>query len=181
MNDKHPIEDDILVLRCREGDAAALETLLTRWQERLWRHALRVTGDSEAAWDILQEALLVIARKIHKLEAASAFAVWAYRVTRNKANDWLRRNRRRLRRDTHYAASRSLVDQGEDDSLERGDGLQRAIARLPHSERALLAMRYEDDFGTDEIADMLGIPVGTVKSRLHYIKQRLRTLMGEQP
>ena len=177
MSQQHPEPDDLLVLACRQGDAAALESLLTRWQERLWRHALRLTGDSEAAWDVLQDSLLAIARQIGRLESDSAFGVWAYRITRNKANDWVRRHIRRREREAFYSRARCEESPDPDESLPNTDLLQRLVKRLPPAEQILLALRFTEGFTNDEIAQMLGIPAGTVKSRLHTLRQRLRTLM----
>ena len=165
------------MLACRQGDAAALEVLLARWQERLWRHALRVTGDAEAAWDVLQEALLAIAQQIRRLESESAFGVWAYRIVRNKANDWVRRHVRRREREAHYSRSRREDAGDPDERLPRTDRLQQVIKRLPSAEQALLTLRFTDGFSNDEIARMLGVPAGTVRSRLHRIRQRLRALL----
>lgn len=177
MSQHHSNSDDLLVLACRQGDAAALEVLLARWQERLWRHALRVTGDTEAAWDVLQESLLAIAQQIRRLESESAFGVWAYRIAKNKANDWVRRHVRRREREAHYSRLGREEASDPDETLPDIDRLQRMIRRLPSAEQALLALRYTDGFSNDEIAQMLGIPAGTVRSRLHYIRQRLRALL----
>ncbi len=166
--------DELLVLACRQGDAAALEVLLAGWQERLWRHALRITGDTEAAWDVLQESLLAIAQQIGRLESESAFGVWAYRIARNKANDWVRRHARRREREAHYGRSRREEVCDPDESLPDTDRLRRAIRQLPSAEQALLTLRFTDGFSNDEIAQMLGIPAGTVRSRLHRIRRRLR-------
>ncbi len=167
----------MLVLRCREGDAAALDALLGRWQERLWRHALRLTGDPEAAWDVLQEALLVIAQQIRRLEAESAFAVWAYRVTTHKARDWLRQHVRRKERERRYAEMRGRAEVETDDPPIRQADLRSAMRNMPPADQALLKLCYEDEFTMDEIAQMLALPPGTVKSRLYSARHRLRDLM----
>ncbi len=172
-----PDSDELLVLACRQGDAAALEALLARWQERLWRHALRLTGDSEAAWDVLQESLLAIARQIRRLESESAFGVWAYRITRNKARDWMRRHVRRREKEARYSRLRPEETVDPEEALPESDRLQRLMKQLPSAEQALLNLRYTEGFSNDEIAQMLGIPAGTVGSRLHYIRQRLRALL----
>jgi RNA polymerase sigma factor (sigma-70 family) len=177
VNQHHSNPDDLLVLACRQGDAAALEVLLARWQEKLWRHALRLTGDTEAAWDVLQDSLLVIARQIRQLESESAFGVWAYRITRNKARDWVRHNIRCREREAHYCRQNHQDASEPDDSLPDTDNLRQTIRQLSADEQTLLALRFTDGFSNDEIAHMLGIPAGTVKSRLHYIRQRLRALL----
>ena len=170
-------EDELLVLRSREGDASALDALLRRWQEPLWRHALRLTGEEDAAWDVLQESLLVIARGIRRLEAEAAFGVWAYRIVGHKSRDWLRRHIRRRERELRYAEQRQIETADAEEPLPAVADLKSLLTRLGDGERTLLTLRFENGFSIDEIAQMLGLPAGTVKSRLHTAKQHLRTLM----
>jgi RNA polymerase sigma-70 factor (ECF subfamily) len=171
------IADELLVIRCRQGDAEALDLLLRRWQEPLWRHALRVTGQEAAAWDVLQEALVIISRDIHKLEIEAAFGAWAYRITGHKAQDWLRQNLRRQDREKRFAEQQSIDKETADLPLAESEALREQMSRLEIADRTLLSLRFENGFTLDEIAQMLGIPTGTVKSRLHTVRQRLRTLM----
>jgi len=169
------IPDERLVLRCREGDPAALDALLARWQEPLWRHARRLTDSDDATWDVLQEAFLAIARDIRKLESEGAFGVWAYRIVGHKSRDWLRRHIRRREREERYAAQ-TQPDEGEE-LLPATAALREALGELAEADRTLLTLRFTDGFSMDELAQMLGVPAGTVKSRLHFAKQRLRALM----
>ena len=173
-------EDELLVLRCREGDADALNTLLNRWQEPLWRHAYRLIGEESTAWDVLQEALLVIARDIRRLEAESAFGAWAYRIVSHKSKDWLRQHVRRRDREIRFATQLQLEAEGAAEPPPDEERLQRALPKLDKADQTLLRLRFQEDFSIEEIAHMLGVPAGTVKSRLHYAKQRLRSLMEEQ-
>lgn len=170
-------EDELLVLRCRQGDAVALDELLRRWQEPLWRHAFRLTSEEDAAWDVLQESLLVIARDIRQLETESAFGVWAYRIVGHKSRDWLRQHIRRRKRETRYAEQQWVETADAEEPLPEAADLPVLLRRLTDAERALLTLRFENGFNIEEIAHMLGIPAGTVKSRLHYAKEHLRTLM----
>ena len=78
MDLRERITNELLVLRCQEGDVAAFEQLVERWQERLWRHAWRLTGDENAAWDALQEAWIGISRGLRRLAEPAAFPGWAY-------------------------------------------------------------------------------------------------------
>lgn len=181
MNAYREADDELLVLLCRQGDAEAFASLVARWQERLWRHAARLTGDGTAAWDILQEACIAIARDISRLETAAAFPVWAHRIIANKSCDWLRQHSRRVAREAGYV-EQWLLDQPDPvPTTGMIEGLRAARARLAPSDRALLSLRFDDDFSVEEIAGMLNVPSGTVKSRLHYLKQRLRILMEEKP
>jgi RNA polymerase sigma-70 factor (ECF subfamily) len=169
------ITDELLVIRCRQGDAEALNVLLRRWQEPLWRHALRITGEDAAAWDVLQEALVSIARDIHKLETEAAFGAWAYRIASYKAKDWLRQNLRRRCRETRFASQQAIDNEESEGICPGSEDLQEKLKTLEVQDRTLVALRFENEFSLEEIAQMLGIPMGTVKSRLHSVRQRLRT------
>ena len=80
------IHDELLVLRCQSGETEALEELIRSWQPRLWRHARRLTGRVDAAWDVLQETLLAIVRSLHRLDDPALFRTWAYRIASQRTN-----------------------------------------------------------------------------------------------
>jgi RNA polymerase sigma-70 factor (ECF subfamily) len=178
MNRRERTADELLVLRCQEGDADGFEELLGRWQERLWRHAWRLTGDEAAAWDVLQETWIAVARDVARLEDAAMFPGWAYRITSNKCRDWIRREVRRRRADEVYP-QQVVEAQGETGDSPQVASLKEALARLSGEDRAILALRYEEAFDTAEIAEIIGVPPGTVKSRLYYARQRLRQFLEE--
>lgn len=179
MNQREQITDELLVLRSQEGDTMAFAELFDRWQERLWRHAWRLTGDEQAAYDALQESWIGIARSIRRLSDASAFSGWAYRIVSNKCRDWVRREMRR-RKATEAYAERGRIDP-RPASLPGGrvDRLREAMALLSGADRAMLSLRYEEGFNTAEIGEILCIPAGTVKSRLYSARKRLRGHMEE--
>ena len=85
------IQDELLVLQCQEGDGDALKALIARWQPRLARLAWRLTGESEAARDVVQDAWLAIVRGLKRLDDPARFRWWAYRIVTNKCADWIRR------------------------------------------------------------------------------------------
>ena len=179
MSPQDRINDELLVLRCQEGSVAAFDELVGRWQERLWRHAWRLTGDQDAAWDVLQEAWMGISRGIGRLEDAAAFPAWAYQIVSNKSRDWIRREHRRRRAAEAYSDQMQQAGQVTSNVRQQSLSLKEALAQLPGRDRAILFLRYEEGFGTDEIAAILHIPAGTVKSRLHYARQRLRKYLEE--
>ena len=176
MNQRTRIEDELLVLRSQEGDAAAFDELVGRWQERLWRHAWRLTGREDAAWDVLQEAWMAITRGIGRLEDAGAFPGWAYRIVSNKCRDRVRCERRRREAVEEYADHVRRAEEGAS-GAEEGLDLKGALARLSGRDRAILSLRYEEGFDVAEIGRILDTPEGTVKSRLYYARQRLRKIM----
>lgn len=177
MNHRDQIYDQWLVLRCQARDADALDELLTRWQERLWRHAARLTGDSEAAWDILQETMVAISRRIAQLVDPAAFPAWAYRIATNQCRDFFRKERRNHRLVETY--SEQCLAEKRPDSAAVLD-LQAAVKRLSGPQQALLSLRYEHGFSVAEIARILDVHAGTVKSRLFTARQELRSLLEER-
>ena len=177
---RESILDQILVMRCQEGDSSAFEQLVRRWQRRLWRYALHLTGRNEAAWDVSQEAWIAILRGIRRLDDPATFTIWAYRIVRNKSADHWRRSDRR-RQLIRQAAQRSAGDDdaGDDD---RRDNVSRAMRRLSGEQQEMLALRYSHDLSIGQIARTLGVPSGTAKSRLYHARQELkRYLEGDRP
>jgi len=121
----------------------------------------------------------VISRRIGRLEDPAAFPAWAYRITSNKSRDWIRRRQRMRRADEAYGRRWHEAENGGTHSEQQFTNLREALADLSGRDRAILSLRYEDDFSTAEIAQILGIPSGTVKSRLYHARQRLRQFLEE--
>jgi RNA polymerase sigma-70 factor (ECF subfamily) len=171
------IYDELLVIKSRQGDRAAFNELVGRWQERLWHYAYRVTGSESAAWDIVQETWYGIIKGLRRLDDVSVFPQWAFRITSNKCADWGRKQKRQER------LNNELVKRGQNKSVEKQndyektESLQIAIEKLSPERRALLALRYSEGFDVSQIAEILRIPEGTVKSRLHRTVNEFRQLL----
>ena len=180
--------DEWLVVRCQEGSPQALDLLVRRWQRPLWQFARRHVGGEDAAWDVMQEAWLGILRQLRRLDDPAWFAAWAYRIVRNRCAEHYRRagRRRRLvealaeRRRTSAAAP---ADGADDPARENpGAAVADALRRLPSEQRELLSLKYREELNIIEIAFVLGIPAGTVKSRLHAAREELRRILeGDEP
>jgi len=165
--------DELLVMDCQDGSRRAMELLIGRWQKRLWRYALRLTGHSEAAWDVTQESWLAIVRGISRLNDPARFRPWAYRIVTNKANDWIGK----------YGRTRLLppdfdreVRRPDDEHAVATTDLNRLLHKLSHSARTVLTLHYLEGFALADIAGILHIPRGTVKSRLYAARNELRAL-----
>ncbi len=167
-----PVEqlvDEILVMDCQSGSVKAMEILVSRWQKRLWRYALNLTGDSEAAWDITQESWLGIIKGLRKLNDPARFRSWAYRIVTNKVNDWIRRNR---------TVKKVGLDeiQGHQCTEKKDAGVKELLEKLDMKKRAVLNLYYFEQLSVPEIGIALKIPKGTVKSRLHNARKELKEL-----
>jgi RNA polymerase sigma-70 factor (ECF subfamily) len=168
------IADEWLVLQSQDGDAHAFDLLVSRWQERLWRHARRLVRDDAAAWDVLQEAWMSILKNLRRLEDPGAFSGWAYRIVTFRCMDHLRRGKRQRRLEEEQAVRAPEPAEETDDDVEE---LRVALDELNVDQRAILSLHYKEELGVDRIAEILDIPVGTVKSRLHRARAALKERM----
>jgi RNA polymerase sigma factor (sigma-70 family) len=174
------ILDEWLVLRCQDRDAEALRELVGRYQQRIWRHALYLTGQHEAAREVAQETWLAIVRGLPGLRDPAAFRAWAYRLVARRSADWIRRRQRDRAHRQHASdgsestATPAPAPAADEDELSM---LRLAIRRLPPHQRSVLYLHYRDGLGVREIAAVLDIPPGTVKSRLHHARNTLRETM----
>lgn len=177
------IEDELLVLRCQGGATEAFGVLVTRWQPRLLRLATRLTASRDAGSDLVQDAWLVIARGLHRLDDPARFRTWVYRIVANKCADWIRR--RAVRRDAvpelQRVATARNDDSGPSISKEADEiiRLRAALRRLPDELRAILSLHYLEGLSVLEVAAVFDVPPGTVKSRLFSARAQLRNALQE--
>lgn len=171
--------DPWLVLRAQNGDRDALETLLDSVQRSLHRYLRAMIDDGSAADDVLQETLVRIYRKLRWLDDPALFRRWSYRIASREAFRFLARRQHSRARDEDDSGLETLPD-----TLaarpDAGD-LEHLLTHASPASRAVLLLHYEDDLTIDEVAAVLGIPPGTVKSRLAYGLQRLRETARRTP
>ncbi len=183
MRRPEQVLDELLVLRCQGGDAAALELLAERWQPCLLRLARRLTQSAEAD-ETVQEAWVAIARGLGRLEDPAHFGTWAYRIVARKSADWIRR-RQRGRRLAAEIAREPAADPAEPGAaLERDEQiarLRRALREIPADRRSVLELFYLEELSVRQIARALGVPAGTVKSRLFHARKALRQTLEDMP
>jgi RNA polymerase sigma-70 factor (ECF subfamily) len=176
VNRDRPYEE-LLVLRCQDGEERALGELVDRWQGRFVGHACRLTGRPDAASDVVQEAWIAIVRGLGGLDDPARFAPWAYRIVRNKCVDWVRRQQRRRRLGRELEENRRREEElalANGRHEPRPGRLIEALRALPPERQALLSLYYQDGLSVREIAEILEIPAGTVKSRLFQARNQLR-------
>ncbi len=169
------LQDELLVLMAQDGEAAAWDELVSRWQKPLWRHACRLTGRAEAAWDVMQDAWLAMVRGLGRLDDPRRFRAWAYRITTRRAVDWVRRRQRDRHGQDHLEQAQQLSDSPDEiAATDSAHDVRAALAKIPDNYRIVLTLYYLDELSVHEIADVLSIPAGTVKSRLHHGRDELR-------
>jgi RNA polymerase sigma-70 factor, ECF subfamily len=169
-----PVEralEKVLVVKCQMGDSAALEALFLRHNRPLGYYLRRLL-DRDDVGDVQQEVWLAVVRRIRTLRVPEAFTVWLYRIARTKALDRLS-DRRLTPLDDGPADT--LVDDHEP-HLSAADAaeIHAAMKTLRPEHREVLALRFMEDLSYEQIAEVIGCNLGTVRSRLHYAKLALR-------
>lgn len=174
--------DEQLFERYRQGDSEALRALIQRQRDDLFRFLYRMLGDRAAAEDVFQETFLQVHISADSFDASRRFRPWLFTIAANKARDWLRRKGRRRTMElsapvkSHDGGGASFVDLMEidvpspDAGIERADldrTVQSALDQMTPLLKEILLLAYFQRLSYQQIADELGIPLGTVKSRLH--------------
>jgi RNA polymerase sigma-70 factor (ECF subfamily) len=179
--DTFSTQDDSIA-RLQHGELDALNSVMARYQHRLYRFLHRMLQDPVAADDVFQRTRLRVIEKINRYDARRQFDAWLFSVARNLAIDYLR-IRRSSSLDAPDETGSAPIDRLETASLsqlekllefERGVLLAAAVAKLPVIHREVLTLRFEEDMKLEEIAEVAGIPISTVKSRLGRALESLR-------
>jgi len=166
-----PRSDAALLLASQCGDPAAFDALYARYRNLVAAWAERFTDNSDDALDVFQDTFQCLLEKMPDLSLSGRLSSLLFPIVRSLAADIHRRNGRR--RIVERAASVPAA-QRDDDTFMRREALAAVVAGLPGFQRCIVLMRFVDGLSLEEIAAALGVPVGTVKSRLHYAVERLR-------
>lgn len=171
-----PKREIFLVLRAQTGDRAAFDELLKSIQTALFRYILGLVGENSAAEDVTQEVFLLVYRKIRWLENPRLFRAWTYSIASRETFKRLKRERRWAEqiRDEEILERIPVETAEEIYEPELIEKLPRLIAEISPASRAVLILHYLDEMSLSEVAEILDISLGTVKSRLSYGLQSLR-------
>lgn len=163
------------VLRAQAGDRVAFDELLQAVQWPLYRYIVSLTGDASLAEDILQEVFVLIYRKLIWLREPELFRPWAYRIATRETFKWLKREKRWKEQERDEELLQSIPAQPEEHfAAELLPQLPQLLALLSPASRAVIVLHYLHELTLDEIAAVLGVAIGTVKSRLSYGLTSLR-------
>ena len=171
--------DALLAVRCQLGERAAFDDLIRRWAQPLRRYVVRVTGNSEAADELVQDIWLRVLQGIGRLQEPAKLRAWLFGIAHRRVMDRLREQ---------YAVP--ITDGADPDALAADPidpdlafdmrELERSLQLLPALEREVLSLFYLDELPLAEVAQVLAVPTGTVKSRLFRARHLLRhKLTGE--
>jgi RNA polymerase sigma-70 factor (ECF subfamily) len=171
-----------LIRRLHSRDVAALGTLFERYSAMVYRTALAITREEHTAEDILQECFLRVYTYGTSIDPERPLRPWLYRVTVNLAYDRsARRSVRPLDDVIEWLTGLASALPAPDDRAEERELLQmvrKVIDELPAMHRAVIVLHYMEDLSLEEIARVMELPPGTVKSRLHYARERLRRMLA---
>jgi RNA polymerase sigma-70 factor (ECF subfamily) len=180
-----PADDAQLVISAQAGDRLALDRLLRLHYDRVHAVCRRIVGTAHDADDAAQEAMIRIVKGLRSFDGRSSFGTWAYRIASNTALDELRKRRRRpmLHVVGDDGEAPDVVDRLAErrvDSVADRLSIDDAIASLPDDFRAAVVLRDVADLDYSEIADVLGVPIGTVKSRIARGRSLLADHLGNR-
>lgn len=182
------MNEEKLISRAAKGDASVFNELLGMHERKMYAVCLRICGNHEDAQDCLQESMLRIYRSISGFKGQSSFSTWVYRVTMNTCLDELRK-----RKNKQSTSLDGLLDSGWSPSdnydtpehhaiaEEKKAAIQNAISELPDDMRSAVVLRDVEGFSYDEISGILGINVGTIKSRISRGREKLREKIRLKP
>jgi RNA polymerase sigma-70 factor (ECF subfamily) len=177
-----------LIDRCIAGDTSAFEPLVERYRQRVWRLAYQILRDREDAWDCAQEAFVRAFHSLPSFRGQSAFYTWLFRITVNVATD---RQRARGAQARAFGAERVPEEEWGRTTADPGGGpdkvavqaeqrerIRQALDALPPKARAIIMLSDVEGLSYREIAEVLRCPIGTVMSRLHNARKRLKSALG---
>jgi RNA polymerase sigma-70 factor (ECF subfamily) len=177
--------DETLILRLRDGETAAGDTLVKRFHQPLMRYLQRLTGNDHAAEELHQQTWISVLDHLEKFDPTSSsggFKAWLFRIATNKANDlWRSRGREKNAKEglklvtEEEAPDASFRMEGTEQELK----LKRAIEQLPENQKQVLLLRYYSNLKFVEIAEMLGCPLNTALGRMHKAMLKLKQLMEQ--
>jgi len=180
-----PLTDASLVERCRANDEAAFNEVVARYKTKVYNYIYRMTGSSDDAEDLTQEVFIRMYTSIESFRSQSSLNTWLFRIASNLCIDRFRRAKNRTAafslddpigqgETTHEVADHTYEPQRLLENGEMADQIQRALAQLPEKLRAALLLHDIEGLPYEEIAQVVGCPLGTVKSRLFNARMQLR-------
>ncbi len=182
----------ILLERAKSGDIIAFEELIGSYQKRVFNLALRIIGNYDDAADLAQEAFVRIYKAISSFKEQSSFSTWVYRITTNVCLDEIRKRKNRkvvyidedIQTDDGEMKRQVISsDPGPDEAAERSE-IRRivndAINRLPEEQRVVITLRDLQGMSYEEIARILELPAGTVKSRINRARLALKNMLSSE-
>ncbi|MFH8446923.1 RNA polymerase sigma factor [Streptomyces sp. NPDC018026] len=170
--------DGLLVVRCQLGEREAFRELVAVWHPQLWRYVRGMVGSSHLADDLAQEAWVAVVRGLPRLRQPERFAPWLFTIARRAVTDHLRQMYKAPK--TAMEEATAVVADDELSGVLTTMQIEAGLAALPPLEREVLILFHLQDLPLASCAEVLGVPAGTVKSRLHRARRMLRNHLAEK-
>ena len=169
------VEDRDLVLRARKGSVDAYNALVSRWEQRIFNYLLRITASPDDSMDLSQETFLKAYQSLARLDDAGRFGPWLYRIAHNEAISHLRRRRPEAEIDEIDQIPRSAPRMAP---VEVTLAVEAALGRLSEEQREAVILKVYEGFKFEEIAEILGCPASTIKSRVYTGLDLLKEMLA---
>jgi RNA polymerase sigma-70 factor (ECF subfamily) len=166
----------LLILRCQTGDEAAFAALVERYSPHLLYYLRKMLGEGKAdAEDVLQDVWFDVFRAAPRLNDPASFPAWLYRIARNQT---ARRHRNKPRPERPLVEA-DLADESDDEDYSTADveQIHAALNELVPEHREVLVLRFLEEMSYEDVAQVVGCPLGTIRSRIHYAKRALRRVL----
>jgi RNA polymerase sigma-70 factor, ECF subfamily len=174
-DEKTILECELLVTQCQRGDPDAFGGIVAMWERPLFYYLRRLAPSEADTWDLLQETWLKVFKALPTLRDARTLPAFLYTTARNTAIS-------RLRLRSNEEPNGQLREPSSCDyafvAFEDAEQVHHALDQLPLPQREAVTLYFLEDLSIEEIAGVLSVPVGTIKSRLHYAKQNIRKIIG---
>ncbi|MEO9482981.1 MAG: sigma-70 family RNA polymerase sigma factor [Ekhidna sp.] len=178
MKTSDQIIEEWLVINCQAGDRKAFELLVKRWNPKMLGRVYHATKDVAASKDIVQEAWIVIIKKIKTLRDPGAFQGWSLRIATRMAIDWIRSNQvNRKREEIRKQVQVEFAEKSRHPNEEILNDLKVAIKQLPEEQQTVIQLFYQESLSIITIGGLLNLPVGTIKSRLFRGREYLKSIL----
>jgi RNA polymerase sigma factor (sigma-70 family) len=174
MTDHDHARDELLAIRCQMGEPAAFDDLIARWHGPLWTYVRRLAGSDDAAREIVQDLWVRVIRGMPRLRDPAKLRPWLFGIARRTLMDRYREQYARPAATDVDINEIPATDPWTDDRREHLHELEQALAALPLVEREVLTLFYLDELSLSDAAEALGVPIGTIKSRLFRARKMLR-------
>jgi RNA polymerase sigma-70 factor, ECF subfamily len=178
--EKELIYQELLVLRCQRGEREALTELVASWERRLFYFIRRLGHEEADAWDVLQQTWLRVLRGLSSLREPRNLAPWLYRIARNTAfSHGQSRSFQRERLEELAGQAETEEDPGPR-HLENAELIHQGLLQLVLAHREVLTLYFLESMTVEQIAQVLEVPAGTVKSRLFHARRALRDVLTKE-
>jgi len=171
------VELELLLLRCRRGDREALGRLIRANEQPLYYFDRRIVGSDADAWDVMKQMWVRVLRGIAGVRDAAGLKAWLYRVARNTALNHLRAEQRHQAAITKKLEQPSSEECEQEFSVEDAEAVHAALDKIELPFREALTLYFLEDLSIRQMAEILDIPEGTIKSRLFHGRQKLRAIL----